>query len=237
MKPPERDSSSLSGEDNTCPSSPLGRGSCQADVPPAKALGCQCTLTSPVVTAGVENSQPEQGECLGASATALPSWPRSGEVSTATLSRTPRSHKGPATAGLGRVGRALSSHVEVHHHKVPSIFISPFCHRKAEDFIILTVLHTHQVRLAGPWPAPGGPGQGWKALLETRAGSLQTLETTQAAQLIPWTHIPPTQGSSESCQSPLESLGVQPCPHSCHQEGRRKNIPKATRFAEDIMCV
>jgi len=58
---------------------------------------------------------------------------------------------------------------------VPSTFISPFCHRKAKDFIILTVLHTHQVRLAGPQPAPGEPGQELRALWETEVGSLEAL--------------------------------------------------------------
>lgn len=158
MKPPERDSSSLSGEDNTCPSSPLGKGSCQAAVPVAKPWAVSAL---PVVTAGVGNSQLEQGECLEASAIVISSWPGSGKVSIAMLSSTPKSPQ-RSRPPLGWAGwdvfSVVSCPVEVHHHKVPSIFISPFCHRKAKDFIILTVLHTHQVRLAGP--APGEPQQG-----------------------------------------------------------------------------
>lgn len=222
MKPPERDSSSLSGEDNACPSAPLGRGSRQAAV---VTVHTQWSLLGWGILSLSRESALEQG-------IAFPSWPGSGEVSTATLSSTPRSPP-RSRPPLGWEGWDVLSvaRVEVHHHKVPSILISPFCHRKAEDFIILTVLHTHQVRLASSRAARTG--------LKNPLGDKRTLETlgdhsgSSADLLDP---CPPPQGSSEGCHGPLGSAGMQPCPHPCHQEGGGKNIPKAIGFAENV-CV
>lgn len=95
--------------------------------------------------------------------------------------------------------------------EVPSTFTFSFCHRKAKDFIILTVLHTHQVRTTGPWPALGEAEQGLRALWETEVGPLETPgdHLGSSTEVLDWCLTTPRlfqAVGSESCHSPTGSV-------------------------------